>query len=305
MKSIHESVLPEEVSENLLPVFSHSIKTPAILVDCTFGGGGHTGLVLDYFAKNKLPHKVIAMDQDIEALERGETRFKAEIQAKKLELVHASFGREMESLRGKNILGILADLGISSDQLESPWRGISFKSDGPLDMRMDRSKGETAADLLESLDEQELANVIYEFGEERLSRPIARAIISARRAGNLPKKASDLADLIFRAVPASARFGRIHPATRTFQALRIAVNHELEELDLLLSQGPELLAPGGRIGIISFHSLEDRRVKLAFRSSAEGRGFKILTKKPIEPKDAEIERNPRSRSAKLRVLERV
>lgn len=193
--------------------------------------------------------------------------------------------------------GVLADLGFSSDQLDDPVRGLSFRTDGPLDMRLDPSAGETAADLVNRLSEEALANVIYEFGEDRLSRRIARRIVERRTVKRIETTA-ELADAVRSCVP---RKGGIDPATRTFQALRIAVNDELGSLDRLLAALPTLVKPGGRAGIISFHSLEDRRVKYAFR---EKDTWDVVTKKPVEADDAETAANPRARSAKLRVAKR-
>jgi len=202
-------------------------------------------------------------------------------------------------LHVSHVDGVLLDLGLSSDQLADEERGFSFDASGPLDLRFNRDEGEPATSLLARLPERELADLIYQFGEERLSRRIARRIV-AERAERPIKTAAELAQLIRRCVPRSA--DKLDPATRTFQALRIAVNRELESLDLALARIPDYLRPGGRLAIISFHSLEDRRVKEAFRSDPR---LKPLTKKPIRPTDEEAYRNPRSRSAKLRVAEKV
>ena len=202
--------------------------------------------------------------------------------------------------------GLLADLGMVSSQLDDPARGLSFAADGPLDMRLDRSVGRTAADLVNDLDEVALADLIYRYGEERYSRRIARAIVQRRRSQRI-ERTTDLAAVIARAYPAPARRSRrgVHPATRTFQALRIAVNEELDRLDALLAALPAVLSGGGRAAILSFHSLEDRRVKQAFAALAKAGRAKLLTKKPITPSDEERFENPRSRSAKLRGIEMV
>ena len=197
----------------------------------------------------------------------------------------------------------MADLGFSSDQLEDAGRGLSFSREGPLDMRLDPARGQSAREYLARAGEKELADAIFELGEERFSRKIAAAIVRARQEARLPSTTTELAELVARAVPPAARHGRIHAATRTFQALRILVNGELEELDCLLNRVILGVRPGGRVAILSFHSLEDRKVKLAFKDR-EG-PFKPLTKKPIEADEAEISRNPRSRSAKLRIAERI
>ena len=206
----------------------------------------------------------------------------------------------LDELGVEQVDGVLLDLGLSSDQLADQDRGFSFTVDGPLDLRFDPTQGEPASRLLDRLSADHLANIIFEYGEERYSRRIARAIVEARR-GNPIQTAGQLADLVRRCVPRSGNT-KLDPATRTFQALRIAVNDELKILDQMLARLPDCVRPGGRIAIISFHSLEDRRVKVAFRQDQR---YVILTKKPIRPNESEIQRNPRSRSAKLRVAERA
>jgi 16S rRNA (cytosine1402-N4)-methyltransferase len=199
--------------------------------------------------------------------------------------------------------GVLFDLGVSSPQFDEAARGFSFQTDGPLDMRMDQSAATTAADIVNRTDEADLANIIFQFGEERYSRRIARAIVRARMSRPL-HSTRELVSVIEGAVPGHYRHGRIHCATRTFQALRIAVNEELEQLEPALRDAADVLAPGGRLCAISFHSLEDRIVKHTFRSLA-GKKLIVLTKRPQLPTEEEINRNPRSRSAKLRVAERI
>ena len=202
--------------------------------------------------------------------------------------------------------GVIFDLGVSSPQLDRAERGFSFREDGPLDMRMDQREGRTAADLVRDLPETELADLIYQLGEERYSRRIARAIVQARMQGVIGTT-WQLAAVVERVVPASYRHGRIHCATRTFQALRIAVNRELDVLEPALRDAVDILAPGGRVCAVSFHSLEDRIVKHTFRSLANGpeASVRVLTKKPVIASESERSRNPRSRSAKLRVVERI
>jgi len=202
--------------------------------------------------------------------------------------------------------GVIFDLGVSSPQLDRPERGFSFRDDGPLDMRMDQSEGRTAADLIREMPERELADVIYQLGEERYSRRIARAIVEAR-AQRVIGTTRELAAVVEHAVPASYRHGRIHCATRTFQALRIAVNRELEVIEPALRDAVDLVAPGGRVCAVSFHSLEDRIVKHTFRALANGpdAAVRVLTKKPVIASESERDHNPRSRSAKLRVVERM
>lgn len=286
---------------------------PHWIVDFTLGGGGHTDAFLKALASDPrlVAHKVLAIDQDAGAIERARHRFAAEIEAGRLELQHCRFSESEPFLRDKKVAGILADLGFSSDQLESAERGLSFLSDGPLDMRLDPSRGRSCREYLSQVTERELEEVLRELGEERFSRRIAAALVQRRREKALPATTKELADLVVRALPASARHGRIHAATRTFQALRIEINGEMNELDWLLKSGILFLVPGGRIAILSFHSLEDRKVKVAFRgkSGIDRYGTPpeliALTKKPIEPDLEEVRANPRARSAKLRIAERA
>ncbi len=219
-------------------------------------------------------------------------------------LIHAPYcemRRVLDELGIDRVQGVLLDLGLSSDQLAWEGRGFSFAADGPLDMRFDPDQGgPTAADLVNRLSSEDLANLIYEFGEERFSRRIARRVVEARQ-GNPIRTTGQLADLIRRSVPGRSRHGPIDPSTRVFQALRIAVNDELGQLDSVLRAIPEILAPGGRAVVISFHSLEDRRVKWAFKMDPR---LTVLTKKPVTATAQEVAVNPRARSAKLRVAER-
>jgi 16S rRNA (cytosine1402-N4)-methyltransferase len=302
--AIHIPILVKPIVQELTRPFETPSEHRRFILDCTLGGGGHTSFLLQRLAELGQPYQLIALDQDIEAVERARRRFSAEIGAGFLEVHHGRF-TEMEGfLRGRELTGLLADLGFSSDQMDDPSRGLSFSADGPLDMRLDPSRGLSCLQLLKQISERELADLIYEFGEERFSRRIAAAIIEKRRAGRLPETSRELAELITHAIPGPARHsGRIHPATRTFQALRIAVNDELKELDWLLERGILSVQPGGRVAIISFHSLEDRKVKSKFRDKAGP--WEALTKKPIEPDDEEIHANPRSRSAKLRIATRT
>ena len=284
---------------------------PYWIADCTFGGGGHTGAFLEALARDPelVRHRVVAFDQDLGAIERGRERFKAEIEAGRLELVHSRFSEADRVLQQRPVLALMADLGFSSDQIEDPERGLSFLREGPLDMRLDPSRGQSAREYLQRVPEKELADAIFELAEERFARRIAANIVEARSQGRLPATTKALAELVLRSVPPPARHGRIHAATRTFQALRILVNQELEELDCLLDRVILEVKPGGRVAILSFHSLEDRKVKMAFKGpqrkdDPEG-PFRPLTKKPQEAADEEIRRNPRSRSAKLRIAERT
>jgi 16S rRNA (cytosine1402-N4)-methyltransferase len=308
--TVHVPILATEITEALTqPLLARALGTQkAWIVDCTFGGGGHTALMLE--ALKSQPHAgVWAFDQDPEALTRGGKRFASEIAEGRLVLNHARMSEPLLPEEGE-ILGFLADLGISSDQLDDPKRGMSFQEGETLDMRMDPSRPETALQLLKRLPEKHLADLIFELGEERFSRRIASAIVRSRDENTLPTTAQALGDLIRRSVPPPYRHGRLHPATRTFQALRIAVNQELEELDFFLQSVILNLRPSGRVAVLSFHSLEDRRVKERFRQLAKSPGeqeghWSLVHKKAISASEDEIARNPRSRSAHLRIIERM
>jgi 16S rRNA (cytosine1402-N4)-methyltransferase len=268
-------------------------------VDCTVGLGGHARAMLDAGAS-----KVIGLDRDRDALARAGEALKGF--ESRIELVHADY-RELIAVldaRGINTVdGVLADLGVSSMQLDAPGRGFSFRRDEPLDMRMDTSSGPTAADLLGDVAEQTLSELIAEYGEERHARRIARALIEARRAGRI-ETTGRLADVVRRAIPRKG-YTRIDPATRTFQAIRIWVNGELEGLDGFLARAADRLADGGRLVVIAFHSLEDRIVKHTLRALQTAGTVAIQTKRPVVPSEAEVERNPRARSAKLRAARRT
>lgn len=283
----HQSVLPAEVIQLLEP------RPGETWVDCTAGGGGHARLIAERVAPTG---RVLALDQDETMLARARAR----LEGLPATLIHANFDQLPEVLANlgvERVDGVLADLGFASDQVEDAGRGFSFRDDGPLDMRLDAAAGQTAADLVNTLSEKALADVFYEYGEERKSRWVAKRIVERRKEKPFETTA-ELAELVRRCVP---RSGSIDPATRVFQALRIAVNDELGALDRLLAALPKLLRPGGRAGVISFHSLEDRRVKHAFRDRDT---WQPVTKKPVEAGEAEIARNPRARSAKLRVAVR-
>lgn len=288
--TVHVPVLLDEVLEWLAPV------PGAILVDGTLGGGGHTREL----AKRVGPTgRVIALDRDPAAVEQTSPSL-IDLPVTAVHSSYADLPDVLAQLGIEKVDGILLDLGLSSDQLASPDRGFSFHSEGPLDLRFDPTSGRPAWQLLERVHTDELADLIFEFGEERHSRRIAREIVDRRRTKPI-RTASELAELLRRIVP-RGRHERIDPATRTFQALRIAVNEELQQLVKALEVFPDCLRPGGRAAIISFHSLEDRLVKQAFRSDDR---WEPLTKKPVWPTDAEQEANPRSRSARLRVAARV
>ncbi len=291
----HVPVMRAEVLEALGP------RRGGTFVDCTLGLGGHAAAVLEAGAT-----RLIGIDRDREAL--AIARGRLERWADRVELVHADYRELPQVLDARGVAaadGILADLGVSSMQFDGEGRGFSFQRDEPLDMRMDRSAGPTAADVIAELAEEDLANVIYEFGEERYSRRIARAIVEARRDAPVATT-GQLASIVKRAVPRKG-YSPIHPATRTFQALRIKVNGELEGLDRFVDQACARLAPGGRLVVIAFHSLEDRVIKHTLRALAadESRSLRLLARKAAQPTASEVAANPRARSAKLRAIERM
>jgi 16S rRNA (cytosine1402-N4)-methyltransferase len=301
----HATVLAREVAGLLEP------KEGAVLLDGTLGGGGHSEALLESGAT------VIGLDRDPSALAAATARLVRFGERFGAELARFSEAASVLARRGLDgVDGAVLDLGVSSPQLDDPSRGFSFQKDGPLDMRMG-SSDETAASLIARLDADELAALLKEYGEEPFARRVARAVKAAHPA---PTKTGELAQLVASAIPRAAWPKHIHPATRTFQALRIAVNEELHELDQFLADLPRVLRPGGRAAIISFHSLEDRRVKQAFRA-LEGRctcpphmpvcgcgaggNFKLLTKKALVASDEESALNPRARSARLRGIQRL
>jgi 16S rRNA (cytosine1402-N4)-methyltransferase len=287
--TIHVPVLAQEILLALRPAPGMCI------VDGTLGGGGHTRLLAERVGDSG---RIIALDRDPAAVSAAEQALKG-LPICVATASYADFPEVLDELAIAAVDGLLLDLGLSSDQLSDAQRGFSFDAPGPLDMRFNRDEGEPAWRLLERLRAEELAGIIFRYGEERLSRRIARAIVDARHERPV-RTAEELAALVRRCVPRSA--DRIDPATRTFQALRIAVNDELGELERVLRVAPDHLKAGGRIAIISFHSLEDRIVKEAFRSDSR---WQPVTKKPVTASDEEVALNPRSRSAKLRVAERT
>jgi 16S rRNA (cytosine1402-N4)-methyltransferase len=294
MALAHEPVLVAETLALLDP------SRGGLFVDCTVGLGGHSRALLEAGAE-----RVIGLDRDPDALRiAGETLAAF---GNRVELVHADY-RDLDRVLGERgidrVAGALADLGVSSMQLESEGRGFSFRRDEPLDMRMDRTSGPTAAELVNEAEEKELADVIFRFGEERFSRRIARAIVTQRVSAPIDTT-GQLAVVVRRAVPTRG-YQRIDPATRTFQALRIWVNRELDGLDRFLEATTRRLREGARLAVISFHSLEDRIVKHVFRAlERAGETLRILTKRPVVPGEEEVARNPRARSAKLRAIERT
>ena len=295
----HLPVLAAQTLDGLAP------RGGGCYLDATLGGGGHAAALLQASAPDG---RLLGLDADTAALAAATARLREF--AGRVTFAHANF-RDLAAVAEANGFssfdGILLDLGVSSYQLDTAERGFSFQTDAPLDMRLDQSQGQTVADLLAELDERELADLIFRYGEEHGSRRVARFLVDARRKAPIETTAQ-LAEVVSRAL--GGRRGKTHPATKTFQALRIAVNAELESLEAALPQAVELLKPGGRLAVISFHSLEDRIVKYFFRAESERGGnqqarLAILTKKPVAADEAEASANPRSRSAKLRLAERM
>lgn len=289
----HEPVLLDEVVALMAP------RPGGTYVDCTLGAGGHSRRLVAAGAA-----RVIGIDRDARALELARAALGEA--AAVVEFVHDDYRRLSAVLRDRGVApvdGVLADLGVSSMQLDEADRGFSFRQAGPLDMRMDRLRDRSLGDRLAEVDDTTLADVIWKFGEERHSRRIARAIVAARDRGELVDTVA-LASVVRRAAGGRG-WQRIDPATRTFQALRIWVNAELDGLDAFLDDASQVLAPGGRLAVIAFHSLEDRVVKHTFRRLAADAAWRLITKRPVVPGEAESARNPRARSARLRVLERV
>jgi 16S rRNA (cytosine1402-N4)-methyltransferase len=269
------------------------------IVDVTIGTGGHAEALLE-----ATDGELIGIDRDPAAL--AVARDRLDRFGSRVVLRHADFAEldaVLDSIGGEHPVAIIADLGMSSFALDDPSRGFSFRDDGPLDMRMDPAQELSAAEIVNRESEVELARIIYEYGEERASRRIARLIVKAREHSPIATT-RELRILVERAL-GPRRHGRVHPATRTFQALRIAVNHELESLAILLERGPMRLAPGGRMAVIAYHSLEDRAVKNRFRALAEGGAFTLPSRKALRPGGAETLENPRARSARLRSVERA
>ncbi|ARV59575.1 16S rRNA (cytosine(1402)-N(4))-methyltransferase [Nostocales cyanobacterium HT-58-2] len=280
----HVPVLSREVIEGL------AVRPGGHYLDATVGGGGHSRLILEAAPDVQLT----AIDQDEEAL--ATARKVLEAFRDHITYIHCNFASY--EFPPNTFDGIIADLGVSSYHLDTPERGFSFRREASLDMRMNRRQLLTAADVINQWKEAELADIFFKYGEERLSRRIARRIVEQRPFHTT----TQLAEAIASCVPPKYRYGRIHPATRVFQALRIVVNDELKSLETFLNKAPHSLVPGGRIAVISFHSLEDRIVKHSFKDSPL---LKILTKKPLEAQEEENVNNPRARSAKLRIAERV
>lgn len=293
------------------------VRPGGIYVDCTLGGGGHSLLIAQRLSKDGW---LIGIDQDQEALERARERLSST--GVKLTLIHRNFrhlASILSSLKVEKVDGFLYDLGVSSPQLDEAERGFSYQKDAPLDMRMDRSQPLSAYEVVNTYSEEELADIIRRYGEERYYKRIARRIVERRKEGPI-QTTKELAELVRQSIPAKARETGPHPAKRTFQAIRIAVNDELSALSQSLAQAVPLLKPGGRLVVITFHSLEDRICKQFFKEESapcvcppglprcvcgKQPTLKIITKKPILPSQKEIEHNPRSRSAKMRVAEKI
>jgi len=293
----HQSVLAAEVVQAFAGYSpGDSGSAPPLLIDCTLGGGGHSALLLEAHPDWQL----IGLDQDPTA--RAAAAAQLAPYGDRVRIEAANFGA-WTLPADRRAVAVLADLGVSSPQLDRPERGFSFRAEGPIDMRMNPQAGESVAELLDRVEEGALADLLFHFGDERLSRRIARRLVAERETKPWRERTTaDLAYAVAGCFPPKARHGRIHPATRTFQALRIAVNDELGALDHLLAAAPGWLVPGGLLAVISFHSLEDRRVKTAFLTDPR---LERLTRKPLVASEEEELANPRSRSAKLRLARRV
>lgn len=292
----HTPVLTKKVVEFL------NCGTGGIFVDVTLGGGGWSEAILEACGSEG---RVIGFDRDRDAIESSTERLKK--YSKRFTAMNAAFSNVGNELRGVGVLevdGIVADLGVSSHQLETAERGFSFMQEARLDMRMNRDQRTSAYDLVNKNSEKQLADMFFEFGEERFSRRIARLIVAERKNGPIDTT-KQLADIVIRSVPPFTKRGKIHPATRVFQALRIVVNNELGELKSLVEDLPGFLKVGGRFVVVSYHSLEDRIVKQTFVKFEKEGDFRRVVKKPLSPEDTEIDENRRARSARLRVLERV
>lgn len=298
MNEIHKSVLLNEVIEYLYP------QPGQIFVDGTANGGGHTMAIAEKIAPNG---KVIAIEWDGEIARELELKVQSSKLKENIRVINDSYANLkniLDSLQIEKIDGIVLDLGFSSAHLEESGRGFSFQKDEPLDMRYNTESGETVAEIVNSYNEKDLADIIYKYGEERFSRQIAKRIIEERRKKRI-LTTFELVEVVRSAVPTFYRKGKINCATKTFQALRIAVNREFENIESVLPQIAEVLNQGGRAAIISFHSLEDRIIKNFFRNKAKEGILKLITKKPIIAGEEELKENPRARSAKLRIAEKI
>ncbi|MYU93154.1 16S rRNA (cytosine(1402)-N(4))-methyltransferase RsmH [Ligilactobacillus salivarius] len=309
----HITVLLNEAVDGL------NIKPDGIYVDCTLGGGGHSGLILSKLSENG---KLYSFDQDITAINFNKDKFKEENELGKINFIKSNFRNISEELNKRNILGvdgILYDLGVSSPQFDNADRGFSYNYDAPLDMRMDQSQSLTARDVVNDWSYEQLVRIFFRYGEEKFAKSIARRIEKVRQQTPI-ETTGQLVDLIKEAIPAKARRKGGHPAKKTFQAIRIAVNDELGALEESLEQALDLLNPGGRISVITFQSLEDRLVKVMFKQKtslpelppglpvipdSQKVEYKLITRKPIVPSEDEITHNNRAHSAKLRIIEKL
>ena len=309
----HITVLLNEAVDGL------NIKPDGTYVDCTLGGGGHSGLILSKLSENG---KLYSFDQDITAINFNKDKFKEENELGKINFIKSNFRNISEELNKRNILGvdgILYDLGVSSPQFDNADRGFSYNYDAPLDMRMDQSQSLTARDVVNDWSYEQLVRIFFRYGEEKFAKSIARRIEKVRQQTPI-ETTGQLVDLIKEAIPAKARRKGGHPAKKTFQAIRIAVNDELGALEESLEQALDLLNPGGRISVITFQSLEDRLVKVMFKQKTslpelppglpvipdnQKVEYKLITRKPIVPSEDEITHNNRAHSAKLRIIEKL
>ena len=309
----HITVLLNEAVDGL------NIKPDGTYVDCTLGGGGHSGLILSKLSENG---KLYSFDQDITAINFNKDKFKEENELGQINFIKSNFRNISEELNKRNILGvdgILYDLGVSSPQFDNADRGFSYNYDAPLDMRMDQSQSLTARDVVNDWSYEQLVRIFFRYGEEKFAKSIARRIEKVRQKTPI-ETTGQLVDLIKEAIPAKARRKGGHPAKKTFQAIRIAVNDELGALEESLEQALDLLNPGGRISVITFQSLEDRLVKVMFKQKtslpelppglpvipdSQKVEYKLITRKPIVPSEDEITHNNRAHSAKLRIIEKL
>ena len=295
-KKLHTSVMLREALEYL------NLSSGKIIIDATTGTGGHSLQIAERIAKKG---RLICIDRDQESLVVAQERLSQFKDA--CEFVYGNFidmENMLKKLNIKKVDGILFDLGASSVQLDDPQRGFSFQAEGPLDMRLDRNSYISAYDLVNNLTQEEISALLWSFGQERWHNRIARLLVQEREKNPIATT-SQLSNIVVKAIPYRYKHGRVHAATRTFQAVRIAVNRELEALETVIKKAIQLLNTGARICVISFHSLEDRIVKLSFRQAALNGEIKIITPKPLTPKESEIKENPSSRSAKLRVAEKI
>ncbi len=300
--SHHIPILLDPIADFIADgIHALSPDAPAgIIIDCTLGGGGHTSRILEKLKTNSsaMKHCILGFDRDPEAVTRNQKKFEKELKNGEIQIIHDSYSNALKHVGDRPIYGLLADLGISSDQIDSQTRGFSFRYPAPLDMRMNTTTGKPLKEWLQLWGETEMADLIWKYGEERFSRKIARKIVELRSRQQLPDTTSGLAEVIASVFPPPMRHKKMHPATQTFQAFRIAVNQELEELETMISKLFPKLETNARIAILSFHSLEDRLVKTEFHRREL---YELPSRKAIQANDEEIRQNSRARSAKLRL----